>query len=75
MTATRLIEPPVNPAERRSVPSPGRGRYVLLVVVLLLSGAFAGGLLFDQFYDKSWLEAIDACQQSVRTPQTAVPSA
>jgi hypothetical protein len=65
VTATRLIEPPVNAGELRSVPSPGRGRYVLLIVVLLLAGAFAGGLLFDQFYGKSWFEAVRACQQSV----------
>lgn len=47
------------------MPSPGRGRYVLLVVVLLLAGAFAGGLLFDQFSGRSWIEAMGACRQSV----------
>ena len=44
-----------------TAPSPGRARYVLLVVVLLLAGAFVGNLLHDQFLGASWRDAAQSC--------------
>ncbi|SDZ36482.1 Peptidase family M48 [Amycolatopsis xylanica] len=44
-----------------TAPSAGRGRYALLIVVLLLAGVLVGSLLHSQFLGRSWVEAIQAC--------------
>ena len=73
MTATQLAEPPLAPGKRMTDPSPGRGRYALLVVVLLLVGSFAGNLLSDQFLRASWFETVDACLHSVNHSEEGTP--
>ena len=53
-----LIATDLDPA---TAPSPGRARYVLLVVVLLLAGAFVGNLLHRQFLSASWHALEQSC--------------
>ncbi|MFC4531064.1 hypothetical protein [Sphaerisporangium dianthi] len=44
-----------------AMPSPARGRYLLLVIVMVLAGAFVGQNLHDQIWGKSWQLTMERC--------------
>lgn len=58
----------VTHSDPATAPSPGRARYVLLVVVLLLSGAFVGNLMHSQFLGASWRESVQSCVTGMDQP-------
>ncbi|MEV4636466.1 M48 family metalloprotease [Actinoplanes sp. NPDC049548] len=54
----------VTPARSHRPLSPSRGQYVLLLVVLVLTGTFAGILIFNDVFGPAWGRAVSACFQS-----------
>ncbi|MFI9450014.1 M48 family metalloprotease [Amycolatopsis sp. NPDC052450] len=69
MTTTEQRPPGVT-AGTAPVPSAGRGRYTLLIVVLLLAGVLVGSLLHGQFLGLAWRDAFLACRAAT-PPVTA----
>ncbi|GGK85246.1 hypothetical protein Sme01_29930 [Sphaerisporangium melleum] len=58
----RGIDPPLPPApDPLALPSPARGRYLMLVIVMLLAGAYAGQQVHHQMWAETWMTTMDRC--------------